>query len=265
MLTARLSIIFFLISSGIAFGYLPPSFFLAKKITDGRDSAESILAQVAVYRAAPNHKEADELLWQQYILLPNTNASLAAQPWPGLSILIESNSDRLSAALKRFGLPVASEESLARFKSDQLRSMKETPRPFYHMDPNMSLRKEGKQLAWVLSSQNNQQSFWIEKSSFYPLFLRGICPKSVDEISWAKNDEAPCELSFESISGLKGFSGKRTAAILKRNSQPLIKFVVKKIFYNPAQQLVKDSLEKNAQTTTSIDQDLLPLIHDFLN
>ncbi len=257
-----LGIVFALFTTS-AYAYVPPSFFLAEKITSGRDEVTNLLAQIEVYHAAPSAKEADEQLWQQYVQLPSTFSSDSA-PWPGLSILAESDKDRLVTALKKFGLPVTSEEALARYRSDQLHTMKETPRPFYNVDPNMSLRRNGKQLAWVLTSTDGTRSLWVEKNTFFPIFLRGPCPKSVEEISWAKSGDEPCELHFESISGIKTSAVKRTAAVLKKNGQPLIKFVIKKTINNPPAQAMKDALEKNSKAADSAG-DLAPLMNDFMN
>ena len=255
-------IILALFASSFALAYVPPSFFLAEKITSGREEISNLLAQVEVYHAAPSAKESDELLWEQNVQLPANFSS--DSPWPGLSILAESDTDRLIAALKKFGLPMTSEEALARYRGDQLRSMKETPRPFYNVDPNMSLRRNGKQLAWVLTSQDGSRSLWVEKNTFFPIFLRGPCPKSVEEISWAKGGDEPCELHFESISGIKTSAVKRTAAILEKNNQPLIKFVIKKTVNNPSAQAVKEAMERNAKTAGNAG-DLAPLMNDFMN
>jgi hypothetical protein len=252
--------IFFLLLSVPCFAYTPPGFYLAQKIVSGRDSGNNLFL-VEVYRAAPSAKEADELLWDQYLQLGAGNSS--ESPWPGLSILAESDMDRLVTAFKKFGLPVISEESLAKFRGEQLRSMKETPRPFYNTDQNMSLRRDNRQIAWVLSSPDGSRSLWMEKNSLFPLFLRGPCPKSVEEISWAKGGDSPCDLRFESISGIKTSAGKRTAAVLTRNGQPLIKFVIKRAMSAQGQSL-KDYLEKNSKSTERAG-DLLSIVTDFMN
>ncbi|NUM88514.1 MAG: hypothetical protein HUU37_04845 [Bdellovibrionales bacterium] len=237
--------------------YLPPAHLLAKRIAESHDPAKLVLAKVGVYRAGETASDADSLLWEEHALIPLQGTPRSPERWPGLSILLESDPARLMEGLRRFGLAVVPETALLRHPLEKVRAMKDPPRPFYLPDPSMSFQRVGKRMAWVSTSADGARSLWVEKDSFFPIKLQGPCPASVEEISWANSSDLPCELLYESVTGLQNARGGKVSLLVRRNGQNLIRFRINRVFLNPAPELAtearaKDKEEKAERLFTSV-------------
>ncbi len=238
---------FFFFYSALASAYVPPAFLLAKRIAEQHDPAKTVLAKVGVYRPGASPSESDSLLWEEFVAVPLTGTPRSSDRWPGLSILLESDSQKLTEGLRRFGLAVVPETALLRHPLDKVRAMKDPPRPFYLPDPSMSLKLQGKRVAWVSQSVDSTRSFWVEKDSFFPIMLQGPCPATIEEVSWAKSSDLPCELVFESVTGLQSAKGGKVSLLLRRDQQSLLRFRLNKIFLNPTPELLDESRGKNKE------------------
>lgn len=208
-----------------ALAYLPPAFFLYSKISESRAKTPPVHG-VSISISRPQGSGTEETLGT--LSLPEWKAQ-SNGAWPTLSLIFETDQEALLHAITSFGLSVPSEQELSKVEKERLVALKDPPKPFYKVDPNMALKRTRLTYAWVHRNQATGKSIWVEKDTFLPLKISAPCPSQASELGWAKSGENKCELEFRNLHALKRGNLHNTRLTLWKDGVPLLFFTFEKI------------------------------------
>ncbi len=174
------SLIFFFAFVAVpnAHAYLPPAFFVYSKLVEPKIKSPPITG-VALTVARPQTAGTEEILGSISI----TEWKSSSGGWPILSLIFDGDQEALEKAVSNYGLTVLKETDLLRIDKDKAASMKDPPHPFYKTDPTMSLKRTRQTYAWVHSNADGK-SVWVEKDSFLPLKVAGLCPSAASGLGF---------------------------------------------------------------------------------
>lgn len=230
-------------AASTAFAYIPPGNFIFSHMAAQRDEAKNAGILVSVYKPAEGVKAADEYLGDIALSYP---ANQEADDYvPGLAFLVDSNAERLTEAMRHFGLAVPAEKELLRLKKEQYTAMKDLPQPFYQRDKAMSLRRYKNAYAWVNTSADGTKSAWVEKDSFLPLALQLPCPEAVKNLSWLKSGDGGCELEYQNVWDLKENVGRSARAVFKKADIPFLVLKIDRFLSSAKEPVIKTPVPEN--------------------
>jgi hypothetical protein len=250
MTFARLSTLFLLLVSLSAEAYIPPCSFMLKKMTQDRPTKHGALVYVSIYKPAETDKASDVLLGERALFF-NQEAAPQEGEWPALSLLLESNGERLVHEVRNFGLRLPEEKDLVRVHHDQLISMKEMPSPFYQQEHDVSLhrfRKNG--YVWACEEPTQKTALWIEKDTFVPALLRGPCPEGMGE--------GTCSVEFQNAWNLP--EAKSARMVISKDDKIAYLVKVEHVIVNPSATQWKSAKEFAAKQVDASNA-LAPFFH----
>ena len=255
------------ISYAPSYAYVPPSHFIASKITQKKQSWNSVLITFSLLKLKKGKQQKQELLWNSFLVYHNmekqsvaTNKEMSAKKeeeeeeeekqqkdsWPLLELFLEKNPTKLIKSWKNFQLDVAQEEELALFTTEEIKSLGEIPKPFYRIEENASYRRLQNKVVWSYESKDKSRALLIEKDSFLPLMIFGPCPDGSTKIQnvFTSGAATACFVKFAYNSQWRKFSIPKKST-LNINGRDILMLRIDSIIKNPKKAVIENILKKN--------------------
>lgn len=208
----KIALLFFfsILLAGNALAYVPPSFFLLKKLATDREAPKANAYIVKAFKAQENGRPSEQALWERKVLTVSGDSR-----WPTMALMFETDPVRLQNAVRRFDINFPDEQELLRNKLEKVQTMTDMPHPFYKRDTTSKLRRRAGSAVWVIQNSDDR-AIWMEKDTFRVLSLQGPCSGEIGgsncfldfgpagatrTITVKKDDKAIVQFRFEPATG----------------------------------------------------------------
>lgn len=258
--------------SGPSWAYVPPSHFVANKLTQKKGSWNKVLMKLSLLRTKKGKKLKHELLWSSSIVYHNEGQKKEEEEkqkqkqkehWPLLAMFLEKDPTKLIESWKEFQLDVSQEEELTLFKKEELKILGEIPNPFYKMEENTSYRRLQNQVALSYESKDKSRALLVEKDSFLPLMLFAPCPKGASNIQSSFNeDDSQCFVKFSYDSRWRKFYIP-TKSTLNINGRDTLILRIDSLIYNPKKELLEQALQQQKKDAPHSSSDAVEFFRKY--
>ena len=248
--------------------YTVPGHLIAERLTKRREDLKRVVIHYRLVRPKRESSPGDMTLWRSKLVYPplrrEKDFSYNGEKWPLLPLFFAPSSDRLMTTWREFGIPVPSEEELMITPPEELKELEKPPHPFYKRDITSSIRRIAGRITWMLADIERQRKVYVEKDTFYPIAMAGLCPEAARDLSWGISSSAECLLHFHYDLRRSAYRVPSRIVFLIEGRNNL-EMHIERVIPNPSDKVLAAALkEKSTDKLEDADEVVSVFVQQFL-